>query len=193
MVDVVDVVLEDDRAELAGVARSGSSASAARRTSFSLRSRYWIRSAIVTILRPCVARELHQVGQARHRAVVVHDLADHAGGRQAREPRQVDGALGLAGAPQHAALARAQREDVAGARRGRAGCASSAIATRIVCARSAAEMPVVTPWRASIETVKAVPKAEVFSQSGTIIGRRSSLEPLLGRAAGRSARARTWP
>ena len=30
------------------------------------------------------------------------------------------------------------------------------IATEMVRARSAAEMPVVTPWRASIDTVKAV-------------------------------------
>ena len=37
------------------------------------------------------------------------------------------------------------------------GCASGATATRMVCARSAALMPVVTPWRASMETVNAVP------------------------------------
>ena len=50
-----------------------------------------------------------------------------------------------------------QREDVAGrddvARRRLVG----SIATAMVRARSAAEMPVVTPSRASIETVKAVP------------------------------------
>jgi hypothetical protein len=39
--------------------------------------------------------------------------------------------------------------------------------------RSAAEMPVVTPSRASIDTVNAVPNPEVFSQSGTIIERWS--------------------
>ncbi len=33
---------------------------------------------------------------------------------------------------------------------------SALIATAMVCARSCAEMPVVTPSRASIETVKAV-------------------------------------
>ena len=37
------------------------------------------------------------------------------------------------------------------------GFASAAAAMRIVCARSAAEMPVVTPWAASIDTVKFVP------------------------------------
>jgi hypothetical protein len=37
------------------------------------------------------------------------------------------------------------------------------MAVRIVLARSAAEMPVVTPSRASIDTVKAVPNPELFS------------------------------
>ena len=36
------------------------------------------------------------------------------------------------------------------------------MATWIVCARSAAEMPVVTPSRASIETVNAVPNCASF-------------------------------
>ncbi len=39
------------------------------------------------------------------------------------------------------------------------------MAVRIVAARSAAEMPVVVRPRASIETVKAVPKFEVFSST----------------------------
>ena len=55
-----------------------------------------------------------QVGHPRHRPVVVHDLADHAGGREAREPREVDRRLGLAGALEHAAGLGLQREDVAG-------------------------------------------------------------------------------
>ena len=57
-----------------------------------------------------VARE---VGDARHGAVVVHDLADHAGRTQPGEHGQVDRRLGLAGALEHAAAPRAQREDVA--------------------------------------------------------------------------------
>ena len=56
---------------------------------------------------------LDQVGHAGHRAVVLHDLADHAGRDHAREPREVDGRLGLARALEHAAAARAEREDVA--------------------------------------------------------------------------------
>ena len=58
--------------------------------------------------------ERDEVGDARHFAVVAHDFADDAGGIEAGQARQVDGGFGLAGAHQHAALARAQREDVAG-------------------------------------------------------------------------------
>ena len=70
---------------------------------------------------------------------------------------EVAAGLGMAGAHQHAAGLRLQREDVAGlddvARPARRGATAAAI----VRARSAAEMPVVTPSAASIETVKAVP------------------------------------
>ena len=47
--------------------------------------------------------ELLEVGHARHRAVVVHDLADDAGGLQPGEAREIDRALGLPGAHEHAA------------------------------------------------------------------------------------------
>ena len=49
---------------------------------------------------------------ARHAAILVHHLADDARRLEAGEAGEVDGALGLAGAPQHAAAARAQREHV---------------------------------------------------------------------------------
>ena len=55
---------------------------------------------------------LHQVGQTSHGAGVVHDLADHARGRQACQSGQVHGALGLAGAHQRATVAGPQRKDV---------------------------------------------------------------------------------
>ena len=54
-----------------------------------------------------------QVGDAGHRPVLVHDLADDAGRVQARQAREVDGRLRLAGALEDAARLRAQREDVA--------------------------------------------------------------------------------
>jgi hypothetical protein len=59
----------------------------------------------------------------------------------------------VAGADQHAAFARDQREDVAGVTIW-SGPLDASIATEMVRARSPAEMPVVTPSLASIETVK---------------------------------------
>ena len=47
-------------------------------------------------------------------AVLVDDLAQHAGRVQPGHAGQVDGGLGVAGPLEHAALAVAQREDVAG-------------------------------------------------------------------------------
>ena len=66
-----------------------------------------------------------QIRQARHGAVVVHDLADHAGRVEPGEPRDVDRRLGVAGAHQHAAVARHQREDVAG--RGQIGAGRAGV------------------------------------------------------------------
>ena len=60
--------------------------------------------------------KLDKLRHARHGAIVVHDFADHAGGRETRQARQIDGSFGLAGADQDAAFARAQREYVAGPR-----------------------------------------------------------------------------
>ena len=119
------------------------------------------------------AGELDEIGQPRHRAVVIHDLAQHGGGIEAREPGEIAACLGVSGAREHAAGLR----DRAG-RRGRAGrCrparAAGAAATRIVCARSAAEMPVVTPLAASIDTVKFVPCTERFVRD-----HRREVEPL---------------
>jgi hypothetical protein len=67
----------------------------------------------------------------------------------------------LAGADQDAAAAGAQREDVAGTARS-AAVERGSMAVRMVWARSAAEMPVVTPSRASMVSVNAVPKREEF-------------------------------
>ncbi len=72
-----------------------------------------MRSATVRMVSPCFWREALQVGHAGHGAVVVHDLADDAGGAHAGEAGQVDGALGLAGADEDAAAAGPEGEDVA--------------------------------------------------------------------------------
>ena len=57
--------------------------------------------------------ELPQLRGPLHRAVVVDDLDEHAGGREAGQPGEVDRCLGVPAAHQHAALAVAQREHVA--------------------------------------------------------------------------------
>ncbi len=59
------------------------------------------------------AREPEQLGQARHLAVVAHDLADDADRAAAGELHEVHGRLGVARALQYAARLRAQRKDVA--------------------------------------------------------------------------------
>ena len=92
--------------------------------------------------------ELAQLGQPHHRAVVVDDLGQHARRGQPGEQGQVHGRLGVAAPDQHAALAVAEREDVAGPYQlERLGGRVDRV--RIVLARSAAEMPVLTPSRAS--------------------------------------------
>ena len=65
-------------------------------------------------LQAVALREGDEVGHARHGAVVVHDLADDRRGVEPGETRQIDGRLGMTGADQHAALARDEREHVAG-------------------------------------------------------------------------------
>ncbi len=57
-----------------------------------------------------------EVGQPRHGAVVVHDLADHAGGIESGKTRKIDGRLGMAGAHQHAAFLGHQWKHVARSR-----------------------------------------------------------------------------
>ena len=78
-------------------------------------------------------------------------------GIESGQPRDVDGRLGVAGADQHAAFARDERKDMSGGDDVVAlPLGPESIATATVRARSAAEIPVVTPSRASIETVNAV-------------------------------------
>ena len=60
--------------------------------------------------------KFHQLGNPRHRAVVIHHFADHARMVESGKPRQIHRRFGLPGADQHAAIARAQGVDVAGAR-----------------------------------------------------------------------------
>src|SRR5437773_12511561 len=53
-----------------------------------------------------------EIRDARHRPVLLHDLAHDAGGNQSGKTREVDCGLRLTGTHEHAAVARTQREDV---------------------------------------------------------------------------------
>ena len=66
------------------------------------------------------------------------------------QARQIDRALGLPGAHQHAAALGAQRKHVARRDQILGARVAASTAVRIVVARSLALMPVVTPWRASM-------------------------------------------
>jgi hypothetical protein len=113
VIDVVDVVLVDDAAEVTagagGQHRLGGAA-----------HQLLLAQPIVDEVRDgddldaVALAELHEIRHARHASVFVHDLADHARGLEPRQARQIHRALGLPRAPQHPALARAQRKHVAG-------------------------------------------------------------------------------
>ena len=154
--DVLDVVVDArvaDGPELAvpvGHARLGDAA----RSSFSCWRRYAIRSAIEISGRPCSSAKTRSSAAApSRRRRSADDLAERAGRAQAGQPGQVDGGLGVAGPPQHAAVAGAQREDVAGPGEvvgdGRRIGEQTRIVVRAVGGRDAGA----TPSRASTETV----------------------------------------
>jgi len=70
---------------------------------------------MVQILMPCSLANFFSFRHACHGAVVVHDLADHAGRLEPGQSRQVHRTLGLAGANQYTARFGPEREDMAGA------------------------------------------------------------------------------
>ena len=63
-------------------------------------------------LQAVLVREIDQFGQPRHRAVIAHDLADHADGPAAAQFHQVHRRFRVAGALQHAAGLGAQGKDM---------------------------------------------------------------------------------
>ena len=63
-------------------------------------------------LQAVLGREGLELRAAGHGPVVVHDLADDAGGNQSREPGEVDGRLGVTGTLEHAAGPGAEGEHV---------------------------------------------------------------------------------
>src|SRR5262249_24175857 len=62
---------------------------------------------------PVLAAVVDKVGRARHRAVVVLDLADYPGGDATGQARQVHGRLGVTDALQDTAVLRLHRLDMA--------------------------------------------------------------------------------
>jgi hypothetical protein len=64
-----------------------------------------------------LSREGFDLRAARHAAVVIHQFAEHAGRLQPCENAEIHRGLRMSCSHQHAALARAQRKDVAGARK----------------------------------------------------------------------------
>ena len=114
-----------------------------------------------------------------------------AAGVEPGHAREVAAGLGVAGAHEHAAVLRLQREDVPGLHEVGGPSASRATAACTVRARSAAEMPVVTPLAASMETVNAVP---CWAALRLVIGcscRRSQRSRVSVRQI--SPRAVAWP
>ncbi len=110
---------------------------------------------MVPILRPWRWAKVMEVVATGHRAVVVHDLADHAGRGEAGEPRQVDRRLGVAGSARSVPPSRATNGKTWPGVTMSCGPHDGSIATA-TGARGRPQMPVVTPSRASIETVNAV-------------------------------------
>ena len=132
-----------------------------------------------------------QVGDAGHRPVLVHDLADDAGRVQAGQAGEVDGRLGLARALQDAAAgSRASGKTWPGWTRS-CGPFVGSIATWIVCARSARG----DPGRDALARLDRDRERGLVRRL-VVVGHRPERElvaALLGEAEADEARARAWP
>ena len=107
-------------------------------------------------LEAVLAAEAAQVGDAGHRAVLVQDFADDGDFAQPGEPAQIDAALGVPGPDQDAAGPRDQAVHVPLVANEVLRAAGGIDADLDGPARSWAEMPVLTPVRASKLWVKGV-------------------------------------
>src|SRR5262245_20273161 len=145
-------------------------ASAVRCTSESCRLRYSISSAMVVILRSCCAAKASRSGS---RAMVPSSRRisqmTPAGANPARRARST--APSVCPARTRTPPRRARSGKTWPGVTMSADVAFARTAVRMVVARSTAEMPRPMPWRASTETVNAVPSGARFSL--TIIGRPS--------------------
>ena len=110
VVDVIDLVLEDDRAEAPVHHRQLRLCALPDQPLGAKPIPDQVRDGEDCEI--VCAREPQEIRHPRHRAVIVHDLADDPGRLQAGEPREVDAALRLSGPAQHPALLGHQREDM---------------------------------------------------------------------------------
>ena len=125
------------------------------------------------------------------RAIVVHDLADDGGGIEAGKARDVDAGFGVTGADEHAAFACATSGKTWPGETMSSAPLVGSMATAMVCARSCAEMPVVTPSFASMETVKAVFMLSRFSRA--IMSSCERAGAVAGERQADQAAADAWP
>src|SRR2546425_4387178 len=113
---LIDVVGEGDRLEFAVHGRHARLACAVHQD--------FIRHSITdqvgdrNYLQTMSQGELLQVWQASHRAVVIHDFADHAARNQSGNSREVDYCFRLTRPHEDTAVARSERKDVTGPREG---------------------------------------------------------------------------
>ena len=150
--------------------------SAARWTKDSVRMRYSIKSSMVQIPTPCFSLNFSSAGI---RAIVpsssITSQITPAGVNPAKRARSIEPSVcpALTITPPLLAL----NGNICPGRTRSRGRQSSATAVKMVVARSCAEIPVLTPQRASIDTVKPVPKGEVLLST---IGGRSSASHFSG-------------
>src|SRR3954468_12839364 len=136
-------------------------------------------------------RKPRELRHPRHGAVLVHDFADHAGRIQTCNGGQVHCRLGLAGTDTDSAAVapararapprRARSGETCPGRARSRGLVVGSIAVSTVTARSAAEIPVVTPCLASMGTQKAVPNEVVFELTASGSSSSSSRSPSIDR------------
>ena len=65
-------------------------------------------------LQPMMLRKSHQIRHARHGAVIIHDLTNHTGGIEPRQPREIHRRFRMPRTHKRATFPRHQRKDMAG-------------------------------------------------------------------------------
>ncbi len=170
-----------------GSSVSGAAASGPCRPAAASASRWRTSSAMLTIGMPCRPAKRRSSGsRAMLPSALITSQITAAGFSPARRSRSIEPSVWPARASTPPGAARSGKTWPGVTRS--SGFASSAAAARMVRARSRAEMPVSTPSRAPIETVKAVPRGAVLWR--TIIG--SCSRSSCAASSDRQTRPRAW-